>query len=286
MASLDLHLHTEKSDGENTVRSIIDLAIQSGVKIFSITDHNTISGYLEAKLNKNNLLLIPGVEISTYDKEKSLDVDILGYFYNPENKQLLDLLEFSKKESAINNANKIEALRSKGVEITMDDVLEVAGGKMISKHHFVEVLKESNYLHLITYSDEKNPYAFLKKYTKSPKTQVQPKDAIEAIVSAGGIAVIAHVYHTMKNFSDQEVVSVIEKYFSYGLGGLEVYYPSHNKEQIEFLESLCNDKGLLATGGSDFHGSSSKCSIGEFEIPKEKVKSLSMKLLELAKSRQ
>jgi predicted metal-dependent phosphoesterase TrpH len=78
----------------------------------------------------------------------------------------------------------------------------------------------------------------------------------------------------------------IEEFISYGLGGLEVYYPAHNEEQMKFLENICNIKGLLATGGSDFHGSSSKCAIGEFEISKEKAQSLSMQLLKLAKNRK
>lgn len=286
MAGFDLHIHTRESDGMYSAGEIIKLVRRAGLSMFAITDHDNINGYNIAKhIIKDDLVLIPGVEISTYDEQRNLDIDILGYFFNPNNKVMHDLLEFSQNERVVNCNNRVQQLIDCGVNISMDDVYRVANGnKMISKHHFAAALLQSNYLNLIQTNDEKNPYVFLKKYSGIPKTQVRPKEAINTIISAEGIPVIAHTFHTMKNYNLNDIEDFINEQVDNGAGGIEVYYAGHEDEEIAFLEKVCSDKGLIMTGGSDFHDDSSK--IGDLPVSNEKSEAICIKLLEIFKSRK
>jgi len=165
LASFDMHIHSLESDGGDPVSKIVKSVERSKKRIVSITDHNSKLGSTKARnLVKGNIILIPGTEISTFDKDRNLDVHILGYFYNTESTYLSGLIDFSKDERNGINKSRIELLNNIGVNITMKDVLKVANGKkFIAKPHFIKALARTNYLSLVKTEEEKDPKNFFRK---------------------------------------------------------------------------------------------------------------------------
>ncbi|WP_296863765.1 PHP domain-containing protein [Thermosyntropha sp.] len=246
----DLHVHSTASDGILTPEEIIDKAINIGLEGIAITDHDTVDGLASAEKynmeNKNDLWFITGIELNTEYEED--EVHILGYFIDYNNESLVKRLVEIRQERFERARKMVDKLRNMGFNISFERVKRLAQGDLIGRPHIAQALAEVGYVFSIKEAFDK--YIGKGRPGYIPRYKFEPEEAIALINGAGGIAVLAHP----GLIKDQKKIMDI---IAMGVEGLEVYYPEHSENQIASYLNLCKLKGLLITGGSDFHGTGS-----------------------------
>ncbi|MCP4714546.1 MAG: PHP domain-containing protein, partial [Deltaproteobacteria bacterium] len=248
---IDLHTHSAASDGHLSPADLIAYAQEKGLQAIALTDHDTVEG-LDAALKAGRdlgLEVIPGIEISAVHPGGTMH--ILGYFIDHTEREFLDKIEVLQLARKERNPKIIQKLQALGIDITMKEVEEEAGSGQVGRPHFAKVLYYKGHV--------KNTRSAFKKYLKQgacayvDKFRFQPEEAIELIRNAGGIPVLAHP-STLNCKKKTDLEELVAGLVDIGLMGLEVYYPDHKKEQVEFYTSLAAAHSLRMTGGSDFHG--------------------------------
>ncbi|MEG0274285.1 MAG: PHP domain-containing protein [Longicatena sp.] len=247
MNTVDLHIHSEYSDGSCSVDEILDIVEEKGMYAFSITDHDTFAVYEELKNKKFSGQLIKGIELSCVDTRTQKDVHILGYCL-PEKTEHIDILCAKTRERLHEKALwQIQQLRAHEYEITVEEVQQYAKKSgTIYKQHILQVLVDKGYcdeLYAPLYQTLFKNFGICQKEMEYPSV----KEVIEAIHEDGGIAILAHPYQS-------HVEEELLRFYELGINGIEVYHSSHNKEQVEYLHAFAKNYHLLQTGGSDFHG--------------------------------
>jgi predicted metal-dependent phosphoesterase TrpH len=242
---LELHCHTTFSDGTLTPTELVQAAVRAGVRALAITDHDTISGWDEAIATAKpyNLEIVPGVELSTVHRDRSLH--ILG-FYPDANKLCAPLSERleGRKRRAHQMVANLEAL---GYPISLPELGE---GIAPSRPHLARALVEAGHVQSTREAfdrllgDDQPAYVDYDKFSIS--------EGIALLRNCGAVPVWAHPYL----FRGGEVEEVLEELLNAGVMGIEVYHPSHTPKERKNLEALCANYGLLMTGGSDYHGPS------------------------------
>lgn len=247
---IDLHVHTNKSDGELEPKEIIQLAKKEGVKVLAITDHDTTDALKEARIEceKNNIEFIPGIELSSIDNGK--EVHILGYYIDENNREFKEFCNESIEKRNKRNEKYIELLNSLNVDISINDIKQVTKSRVISKIHFADCLLKKKYT---TYFREAFKKYFSKKQFKDIKADLPSvKECISSIKNAGGIAVLAHP--KILNYNNQVLEEKIKEYKDYGLSGIECYYTGHSNSEMGLYKDLAKKNELIVTGGTDYHG--------------------------------
>ncbi len=259
----DLHIHTRASDGDLSPSDVVSRAISKGLKAIAITDHDTMSGVKEAlkAAQHARIKVIPGVEISV--EFEPGEFHMLGYFpFIPDGME--DILEKGQQESrARRNPKIIDRLNNLGMDITMEEVKEVAGSAQLGRPHIAQVLLSKGYVRSMREAFDR----FLAKGRPAyvNREKLPPARAIELITSHGGIAVLAHPF-TLE-LDDSDLRDYVKGLSKKGLKGIETYYPEHTKGQVELYRNIARENGLVTTGGSDFHGKSkNQISIGDAGI--------------------
>ncbi len=241
----DLHVHSKASDGAYTPGELVKLAFERNIKILSLTDHDTIHGLQEASetAKEYGVAFIPGIEFSTvyYDRE----VHILGYNFVPDSPVLTNALN---KLSAAreNRARKIiEKLNKLGYPITFSEVKAKSDSEIIGRPHIALAMIE----HGIVSSIEEGFAKFLgpEGVAFVPRFKISPREAVQLIKEAGGLAVLAH---PSNDFPSEH----LPEFINYGLDGIEVYHPKNSPHISDYYYRRAVEAGLLITGGSDFHG--------------------------------
>ena len=239
---IDLHIHTTASDGLHTPAEIVEMARRKGLRVLSITDHDTVKGVAPAiEVAGDHLEVVPGVEISAYASGR--EIHILGYFFDYQDQLLIEALA-RLCQSRLGRAERmIEKLRALGVAVSRDRVLEIAGEGAIGRPHIAQALREANHVHTIQEAFDR----FLSQGRPSyvPRYNVTQVQAMRLLHNAGGVPVLAHPWN---------VTSVIPHLVAEGLVGLETYYTGYNPMMIAYLRRLAQQHDLICTGGSDFHG--------------------------------
>lgn len=253
---LDLHTHTTASDGVLTPTQLIELAAENNIGTIAITDHDTVSGIAEGlkAAEKFNVMLIPGIEISTKADSFDEEIHLVGLFINPQNPELLHELELLKTFREKRNRKIIERLKEIGIEIPEELLLNMSSRPKtiatLGKPDFAKALYKIGAVKheaeaFGKFLNDKNGLAGVQK------ERIELGDAISLIHKAGGLAILAHPFHITKNYT--ELYTLVEKYAGQGLDGMEVYYNNYNRKQIKNLKKLAEHFGLLKSGGSDFH---------------------------------
>ena len=240
---LELHCHTTCSDGTLTPTQLVQAAVQAGVSALAITDHDTLSGWDEAitAAKGYNLEIVPGVELSTVHRDRSLH--ILGFYPDAEKltAPLSERIE-GRKRRAEQMVVKLAAL---GYPISLPQLGE---GVSPSRPHLARALVKAGYVRSSEEAfdrflgDDKPAYVHYEKFSIA--------EGIALLRNCGAVPVWAHPYL----FRGGEVEDVLKELVEAGLMGIEVYHPSHSAKEIKHLEALCTQYGLLRTGGSDYHG--------------------------------
>lgn len=250
-AYVDLHIHSTASDGSLSPAEIIETARKVGLRAIAITDHDTVEGSVEALRyqDSSGVEILPGIEISvSFD---SGTMHMLGYLMRLDDVSLGQTLKVVQEARANRNLEIIKRLQDVGVDISYDEVLKVSGGGQIGRPHIAQVLVHKKAVQTI---DE----AFNKLLKKGRPTYVEryrllPVEAIQTILGAGGVPVLAHPF-TLNAKTEGDLDRVLADLKQAGLKGVEVYYPGHGPELTALYERLADRHGLLVTGGTDFHG--------------------------------
>lgn len=250
MELIDLHVHTTASDGTLTPRQLVLYAATKGLKAVAITDHDTIDGVAEALEagEEVGIKVIPGVEISV---DCNGEMHILGYFIDYKNPRLTEGLNRLKMFRENRNPAIVEKLRGLGFDITMQEVINAAGGKIIGRPHFAAVMLQKGYV-----KDNKEAfelYLAAGKPAYVKKDKMTPREGIELITGAGGIPVLAHPKY-LRVEEGRELGDLISELKDYGLQGIEVFYTEHSTEESDNFYKLALVNKLIITGGTDFHG--------------------------------
>ncbi len=266
---VDLHLHSTASDGVFTPSEVVRLSLERELAVIALTDHDTLSGVAEAQraARATGLEVVPGVEVNAEGEWG--DVHFLGYFVDPDRGPLCAMLRDIREARVARARAMVERLREMGMALDWAEVQTLATGDSVGRPHVARALARRGYVHTV-------PEAFDRFIGNDgpayvPRPRLTPPEVIQAILDSGGVPVIAHPAHT-----GPAVVARIPEFAGYGLQGVEVYYPLHPPETVERLLGLCREHGLLATGGSDFHGLGIKegTQLGSVYVPCECVERL------------
>ncbi|MCK4956458.1 MAG: PHP domain-containing protein [Candidatus Cloacimonetes bacterium] len=246
MKKVDLHIHTSFSDGIYTPKKILELARKNNVEFIAITDHDTFSGYHEAKkiVADYGLELIPGVEIST--SYKNVDVHILAYYPDVKNKELNEMLNNIQLGRFCRAKKILASLNDLNMPLELDRIIELAGeNDLIGRPHIARAMIAAGYVQNKNEAFDK--YLGDGRKAFHPKPSPSPEKIIKIIKKAGGISVLAHP-QTLQN--DDLVYDII----GFGIDGLEVYYGKSGFDITKHYEAIALENGLIRTGGTDFHG--------------------------------
>ena len=267
---------------------ILELAQKKGVRALALTDHDSIAGIKEIQTAVHSFPLefITGVEISCDPPPEFKylgSIHMLGYGFSIYDKNLNQVLNRAVRARDERNPRIIEKLNEIGFQITLAQVEERFGAQQTGRPHIAEFLVEKGYVESFKQAFDlylgKNKPAYVDKY------KVSCEDALRLIMDAGGLPVLAHP--GLLEFKEDEGLHVFVDYLAgLGLQGIEVYYTDHDDNLQKALSALAAEKNLLATGGSDFHGSFNKGvelgrGKGELNIGMSVFKALTERLAEM-----
>jgi hypothetical protein len=246
----DLHVHTSASDGILTPAEVLHQAEQIGLPGIAITDHDTVEGLSAAwacmESKHLNLELISGIELNT--EVEAGEVHLLGYYIDDQCPQLLENLQEIKAARFMRARRMVSRLREMGYLITFEQVRNLAQNDLIARPHVAKALMEKGYVFSIREAFNKFIGRGCPAYV--PRYRFTPRKAIELIQAAGGITVLAHP-GLVRN------TRLVEEILDMGVQGVEVFYPEHSIQETDYFLDMAARRGLLVTGGSDFHGGGS-----------------------------
>lgn len=284
---IDLHVHSTASDGTLSPSEVVREAHARGLCAIALTDHDTMDGVAEALQAGMRLgvEVIPGVELNT--ESTAGEVHVLGYFPPPEgwspeadpaghgagvvgaviDREFYDLLA-SRRDSRAERARKmVQRLRELGMPLSYEDVLRQAGDAPVGRPHIARALLEAGYVESVKEAFDRWLHRGGPAYV--PREKLSPAEAVQAIIDAGGVPVLAHPGRIDGQWVIQELIDA-------GLEGLECHYPEHTPEQTERYLGLAREHGLVVTGGTDYHGPRSPhdADLGSLPVPPEAVEQL------------
>jgi 3',5'-nucleoside bisphosphate phosphatase len=263
---VDLHCHSTASDGTLPPREVVRLAKRSNLSALALTDHDTIAGCADAadEAKKLGIDFLPGIEISA-EFPHPATMHILGYGIDPAHPTLKNLTATLLSGRDNRNPQIIAKLNDLGVSITMEEVENEALGaqkakpdaprKPIGRPHIAAVLVRKGYVSSAQQAFDK--YLAQGAPAYFDKERLSPKQAIESIHAAGGVAVLAHPFQ-LRTTNDAQLEQIIKNLADLGLDGLEVLHSDHDESWINKISALADRYHLLKTGGSDFHGHNKK----------------------------
>jgi predicted metal-dependent phosphoesterase TrpH len=239
---VDFHSHTRNSDGSLSTAELVESMDRRGVRIFSITDHDSTRAYDE--LPESRARIVPGIEINT--TRDGVDIHILGYGFDPSAAAPIHAtLEANRRARTARIKTMIERLVGAGYPLTEEMVATEAGGsESLGRPHVAKALVRAGMVKDVqtVFNDlvGRSGPGFV------PSAHITAPEAIEAIARSGGVPVLAHP----GRLSDY---TIIDEMAERGVVGLEVFYPSHTPTQIAHFRKAAERLGLVMTGGSDFH---------------------------------
>lgn len=259
----DLHTHTTASDGTLSPAEVVRHVWAAGLAGVGITDHDTMGGVKAAEEEGQRLgiQVIPGIEIST--EYEGREVHILGYYCSSDSASLAGVLEELRAARKQRLERIVENLRGAGLDISFDQLVIAIGNEAVGRPHIARALVKLGFASSVQEAFEK--YLLRGRPGYVPRHKMDPLTAIRCIREAGGVPVLAHPGLVGDD-------SIITRLVDAGLMGLEVWYPEHTPEQTAHYESMAESLGLIATGGSDFHGKGEReAELGSVRVPEEFV---------------
>jgi len=249
MKLIDLHVHSNHSDGSFSVERLMKKARDMGIELFSITDHDTITSQYEAVelAKKYDMNYITGVEINVVYPQL---MDILGYGIDIYDEDLIEFLDRIKIFRKLRNKKMVELLSEEGFNISFDELEEKYDSTTIGRPHIAKILIKKGYGNSV--SQLMNGHLSRDRKCFVERIRYSPKESIEMIKKSGGKAFLAHPAKLgIKNI---QLEPLLDELIHYGLDGIEIMHYSHTLEYTKYLYDLANKKDLLISYGSDYHG--------------------------------
>ncbi|MDY3249249.1 MAG: PHP domain-containing protein [Candidatus Choladocola sp.] len=251
MKRIDLHVHSNCSDGTVSPASLVSLAVSCGLSAFALTDHDNTDGIAEAEAaaGKHNIEIIPGIEFSTGYKNN--DVHIVGLEMDWKNPGFQSQINEYRQERTRRNQRIIDQMADDGIDISYGQMAESFGEAVWTRAHFARYLTDHGYVNDMWEAFHSLLSPGCRYYV--PRRKITPSQAVRLIRQYHGIPVLAHPLQY--KLTDDERKELICNLKNDGLIGMEVYYSTHSREQEKYLLELAGKYSLLPDGGSDFHGS-------------------------------
>lgn len=254
---IDLHIHSVLSDGTDTPEAIVDKADRIGIKCMSITDHDCVkaNAMVREYANSKGIQYINGVELSTFSTQ---EIHILGYAFDENNAQFLEKLDYFESKRKERAAAIVDRLYSLGIKIDKDTL--PTDSASVGRLHIAKLMVEKGYVSSIPEAFDRYLGASGKAYF--PSKRITPIQGVKLIKDAGGFAVIAH---PLRFVQQRKLEMLIDGLKPFGLEGVEAYYPTHDEMMSKTILSVAKRKGLIATGGTDYHGANRNVELGSVE---------------------
>ena len=261
----DLHVHSTRSDGTYSPTELVDYAIKKKLKAFALTDHDTVDGLEEALSYAQNLRekyiregqtaladavpeIVPGIEFST--EYQGRDIHVVGLFMDYKNELFQNYLKQFVESRDTRNRKMCALLRDAGIDISYEDLLDEFPGSVITRAHYAKYLLNHGYIKSMKEAFERYIGDHCPCYI--PREKVTPAQAVELILQADGVPVLAHPI--LYGMSDSNLESLVAQLKSVGLMGIEAIYSTYNAADERQIRTLASKYNLLISGGSDFHG--------------------------------
>jgi predicted metal-dependent phosphoesterase TrpH len=243
---VDLHSHTTASDGTLSPAELVRAAVKRGVRVLAITDHDSTDGLAEARteaMRHPPLTIVPGLEINC--DVPGAEVHVLGYFVDAAAEWFQDFLRNQRAERAARIHRIAARLSELGMPIDPADVFALVREGSAGRPHVAQVMVQRGYVKSVTEAFDRWLHA--NGPANVPRHRLTPEEAIRVIRRAGGVPVFAH-----PGLADRD--ALLPDMLAAGLMGIETYYAEHSAAQTAHYKDLCRRHGLVATGGSDYHG--------------------------------
>jgi len=246
----DLHVHSNASDGTDAPAEVVRRAARAGLDAVALTDHDTVAGHEQARRTlPDSLTLVPGMELSCQLAGHSLH--LLAYLFDPDHPELAAELVRIRDDRVLRARAMVRRLAELGVDVSWDQVAAIAGPAVVGRPHIARAMAASG---AIVEPRE----AFTRDWIADggrayvDRYALGPVRAIRLVQAAGGAAVLAHPRASREgHVSDTQIAALA----AVGLAGVEVFHPDQPDSERASLLALTHDLGLLASGGSDDHGS-------------------------------
>lgn len=264
----DLHVHTTASDGRYSPAECVAKANALGLAALAVTDHDTMGGVAEAiGAAAPSLKIIPALEFGCHwDNRPEIEIHVIGYGCDQRQAELAAELTRLRDARSGRAAAMVAKLTALGLPVSLDDVMRCAAGGTVGRPHIAQAMLERG--HVTSISDAFARYlapgmpGYVEHYRPSPA------GAIKLIRASGGVAVLAHP----GLIGNDGIVSAI---IAAGVEGLEVWHPQHTPEAARHYLRLADQRALLATGGSDFHGIAREGpELGSAGVPRDRLDAL------------
>lgn len=248
MNYIDLHTHSNCSDGSMTPTELVAHAKEKGLKAIALSDHDTVAGIDEA-LEAGKLYgveVVPAIEFSV---QSDTETHILGFYIDHKSQMLNDALEQINRvryERTVNTCNK---LRDLGFDVTMEEALAIAPSGLIGRAHFARLLMEKGYTQSVKEGFDK--YLANGKPAYDGTQYLTAEMAVKLINDIGGVSFVAHPH--LIRLNDEQLRNFLENLKSMGLCGIEGYYNEYTPEMERYFQSLAKELGLEISGGTDYH---------------------------------
>lgn len=247
---IDLHVHSNASDGSLKPSEVAEEAIKAGLKAIALTDHDTVDGIPEIlEYTKDKPLeIVPGVELSCYYNNR--EIHILGFYGDYSNPKLHEALQHLSEQRKNRNIQMVELMQRDGLNVTMEKLLHGNPNSVITRAHFARVLVEEGIC--------KDKEVAFKKYIGVgckyylPKPKITCEMAMDILNKYFKASFLAHPLLYKMGYAQIEELIVYLK--SLGLNGIEAFHSSNNIYESDKLRSMAIKHDLLISGGSDFHG--------------------------------
>lgn len=263
---IDLHTHSNASDGTDSPSELIEKAISKGLDVIALTDHDTVGGWDEAtaalKNHESNskLELVLGSEVSCQG-EDGTSIHMLGLLFDPNYAPLISEFEKTRENRVTRMSRIISRLNEAGIEITIEEVnAQKRGDATLGRPHLADALVARG--HVASREEAFNIFLhngskfYINHYSPSPEV------AIRLIKEAGGVAVIAH---PLASRSGRKIdLGTLNQLIQAGLDGIEVDHRDHNEMERSELMRLAIEHNLVVTGSSDYHGTGKMNQLAEF----------------------
>ncbi len=251
MKQIDLHVHSNKSDGSFTPKELVDYAISKGLCAFALTDHDTTDGLDEAisYAEDKPIEVVPGIEFST--EYEGRDIHVLGLYIQYKDPVFNDKIKNFVDSRIKRNEKMCKNLQEAGIDISYEKLIKAYPDAVITRAHYAAYLTDNGYV--TSRADAFSKYVGDHCKYFVPREKVTPSQAVELILQAKGVPILAHppLYHMGKDKLDT-LVSTLK---NAGLAGIESIYSTYNNQDTRDMMDLAKKYDLLLSGGSDFHGS-------------------------------
>jgi hypothetical protein len=256
---VDLHLHTNASDGLFTPEEAVKYALKMNLLAIAVTDHDTVDGFVAAKMyaEGSDLEVYPGVELSCM--YRGYDVHVLGYLIDYTNPEFVKKIEIFRKERYKRGEAMVGKLNDLGINLSMETVKSIAGNSAVGRPHLADALVREEFVQ--TYDEAFARYLGYHAPAYVPKPVLTPEHGIDLIHLVRGVAVLAHP-GTLNH--DEFVPDLVET----GLDGIEAYHSLHDRSSVQKYKNMARKYGLIYTGGTDCHGPrKGKALMGSQKVP-------------------